>query len=370
MKTLILFNLKRRFFNKSTIIIFLLQFILIFCFFHLEIFDDEKSKEIYIDSSAKKYHEYFGQLSSDLRYIISDSGRNCKIILHYDKRNNCWNIYSGIEIDDFTLKNIEKDIVNVVKNEYKSNHKFIEEYINEYENMNINLILRDNDNKNNELLIILISCCYFLLLGYGNLISSEIIYEKNMNVLPVILNNMDIKEHFYANIVYGYLVPLLRGVMLLICIGINMLIGGYNNVSNLMNEYVPVLLDNDISLLSFVLAILIILAVLVIVQIIMLLICCGFKNNNQVANFLLILNIIGLLFYYLCLNNLTDTFLQNGFVIVLSYFPIVSMVLMSGRLLLSQCGLISGMIALIANIIFLFFVIGKSTKIYKRNILR
>ena len=104
-------------------------------------------------------------------------------------------------------------------------------------------------------------------------------------------------------------------------------------------------------------------------QIIFLIIGSGMKDNDQIGNFLLIVNIIGLLIYYLCLNNINESFLNKPFIVVLSYFPIISAVLTSGRLLLDCCNLISGIFALSLNIIVIYLLMTRCLKVYKHNLL-
>ncbi len=370
MKSLILFNLKRRFYNKSTIIVILLQFLLIFCFFHLSLLDEQKVDEVYIDSSVRKYLAYFAELEdSGMRYLYGNNTGKQQVILHLS--DDKWTIYSHSSLDEATLAQIKADILQVVKKQYSDRHRFMQSYIREYENQQFEVNEIFEEGKSDELLIILISGCYFLLLGYGNLISSEIIGQKNMQVLPLILNNMDIREHFYANIVYGYLVPLVRIISFLLCLAINLTIGvDKDNFSLWLNKIPDMTNVRILSVSSLILTGLLMLTVLVIVQIVLLLVCSGFQNNNQVVNFLLIVNILGLLLYYVCLNNLNEQFLQTTLSAVLSYLPVLSMIFMSGRLLLGLSGKISGILAIVINIVFLYFLIAKSINIYKKNLLR
>ncbi len=369
MKTLILFNLKRRFFNKSTIVIMVLQFILIFFFLHLDIFENSNANTtIYLDNSVKKYHEYFGDLNSSLIYLIGNASGEEKIIIHLDEDK--WSIYSKEIIDEDIKIQIENDIKTVMRKKYEDTHTFMKGYIAEYEDMYIEINEVVEQEESDEVLMILVSACYFLLVAYGNLISTEIVYQKNMKVLPVILNNIDIKEHFYAHIIYGYLVPLIRGGMFLVCLIPNLLIGSSSNNTlsdiALQNVELP---EREIALSSIILTILLLLSLLVIVQILFLLVGSYFKDNDQISNFLLIVNIIGLLFYYLCLNNLTGSFLNKPIVVFLSYVPLLSSVLTSGRLLLDCCGILSGLFALSLNIVVIYLLVTRCLKIYKRNLL-
>ncbi|MDO4378696.1 MAG: hypothetical protein Q4C64_06045 [Erysipelotrichia bacterium] len=369
MKSLILFNLKRRFYNKSTVIIILLQFLLIFCFFHLNLFDEQKISEVYIDSSVRKYLSYFGELKdSSMRYLYGNNTGKQQVILHLN--DNKWTIYSHCSLDKTTLAQIKNDILQVVKKQYSDRHRFMQGYIREYEKQQIEVDEVFEEGKSDELLIILISGCYFLLLGYGNLISSEIINQKNLQVLPLILNNMDIREHFYANIIYGYLVPLVRIISFLLCLAVNLIIGvNKDNFSLWLNEIPDITNVRIISVSSLILTGLLMLTVLVIVQIVLLLVCSGFQNNNQVGNFLLIINILGLLLYYFCLNNLNEQFLKTTLSAVLSYLPVFSMIFMGGRLLLGLSGKISGILAIVVNIVFLYSLVTKSINVYKKNLL-
>ena len=369
MKALILFNLKRRFFNKSTIVIMVLQFILIFCFMHLDIFKDSNvNTTVYLDSSVKKYDEYFGKLDSSLVYLIGNYGGEEKVIIHLDEDK--WMIYSKEIIDDDIKAQIENDIKTVVRKNYEETHTFMKEYIAEYDDMDIEINEVVQQEESDEVLMILVSACYFMLVAYGNLISSEIVYQKNMKVLPIILNNMDVKEHFYSHIIYGYLVPLIRAGMFLVCLIPNLLIGSSSNDTlsdiALQNVELP---EREIALSSIILTILLLISLLVIVQILFLLAGSYFKDNDQISNFLLIVNIIGLLFYYLCLNNITKSFLNKPIVIFLSYMPILSSILTSGRLLLDCCGILSGLLALSLNIVVIYLLVTKCLKIYKRNLL-
>lgn len=349
-----------------------LQFILIFCFFHLDIFSEESiNRTVFLDNSVKQYHEYFAQLNdSPLIYLIGNASGKEKIIIHLE--DGTWSIYAHQQLDDNIVTQLKNDIKNVLRKHYEETHTFMKDYIAEYDDMNVEITEIIQENESDELLMILVSVCYFMLVAYGNLISSEIVYQKNMKVLPIILNNMDVKDHFYGYIIYGYLVPLTRIVMFLVCLIPNLVIGVNGNeissLSNMVFQQVD-LPEREIALSSLILTFLLLLSMLVIVQIVFLIVGSGMKDNNQISNFLLIVNIIGLLLYYLCLNNVTESFLNKPFIVVLSYFPIVSAVLTSGRLLLDCCNIFSGIFALLLNIVVIYLLMTRCLKVYKHNLL-
>lgn len=350
----------------------ILQFVLIFCFFHLDILSEESiNRTVFLDNSLKQYHEYFGQLNdSPMIYLIGNASGKEKTIIHLD--GETWSIYAHQQLDDNIVIQLKKDIKEVLRKHYEETHAFMKEYIAEYEDMKVEIVEIIQEKESDELLMILVSVCYFMLVAYGNLISSEIVYQKNMKVLPIILNNINVKKHFYGYIIYGYLVPLIRIVMFLICLIPNLIIGVNGNeissLSNMVFQQVD-LPEREIALSSLILTFLLLLSMLVIVQIIFLIIGSVMKDNDQIGNFLLIVNIIGLLIYYLCLNNINESFLNKPFVVVLSYFPIISAVLTSGRLLLDCCNIISGIFALSLNIIVIYLLMTRCLKVYKHNLL-
>ena len=97
---LIKFDLRRRFFNKNTIIVNILIFVMILCCFHIDFIlqDEILIDTVLIDTSLIDYKELFIELSDDeLTYKISDKeNQENEVILHLNEK---WQIITKYELD-------------------------------------------------------------------------------------------------------------------------------------------------------------------------------------------------------------------------------------------------------------------------------
>ena len=123
---LIKFDLRRRFFNKNTIIVNILIFVMILCCFHIDFIlqDEILIDTVLIDTSLIDYKELFIELSDDeLTYKISDKeNQENEVILHLNEK---WQIITKYELDQKTKERIISDIKKVIIRKYKSSHHFL-----------------------------------------------------------------------------------------------------------------------------------------------------------------------------------------------------------------------------------------------------
>lgn len=112
MKELIKFDIRRRFNNKTAIIVNILLFVMILCCFHIDyILQDEILIDtVLINTSLMEYQQLFVELSDEeLTYKVSDKeNQENEVILHLSEN---WQIITKYELD----QNIRDRIINDIK---------------------------------------------------------------------------------------------------------------------------------------------------------------------------------------------------------------------------------------------------------------
>ena len=142
MRELVLFNLKKKFFNKMSMIIIILEFIGMFIFMNCDLnFSNDSITTIKIDKSVEKYQQYFEGSNLNFNY---DKNGNEEVVLY--NISGQWMIESEIVIDQYQRKQIEQDLLLIEQKEYLKSHQFLNDFFEEYNNFNI----RVDYNKNND----------------------------------------------------------------------------------------------------------------------------------------------------------------------------------------------------------------------------
>ncbi|MGI6607704.1 MAG: hypothetical protein ACOX1F_01810 [Erysipelotrichaceae bacterium] len=375
MKELIKFDLKRRFFNRTAVIVNILLFVMILCCFHIDyILQDEIYIDtVLIDTSLIEYSEMFMELSDEeLVYKISDKeNKENEVILHLNEK---WQIITRYELNQQTKERIISDIKKAVIKKYKLSHQFMSFFIDEFVNINPEIIVKNEEIIDGSIVIIL-AVSFFLIINYGCTSSNEIIIEKSSGVLNIVLTNIDAKKHLLEKIIVSYLIFLIQT-----CMTICQLLFGYlirflqDECSGLLvyiNRFLIVSAESAGGKMmtgKLLLVLIIMILNLLLIQLIIILVTSKYTNGQQMASFQGLLY-VGLLIIYYLIMIISEQLTKSGIIRYLSYLPLCSMIFASQRIITGNISTLGSLLALILVLITIIAVVIRFSELYKRNLL-
>ena len=372
MKQLVLFSLNKRFRNRMTVIMNVLMFIVIGVLFHIDCLMGNKENIICLDSSLIRYHEQFLKIEhDDLKYHVGESDST---YLHYE---DGWYLYSDSQMDENTLNEIRNDIIRIVTSEYyeKSDLK-TRGYIDEFNKIQLTNLYIESEEEDSGQLWIIISIIYFIILSYSNLVANEVVYEKATNTLGIILTSVTEREHFLSKILTAYLSLVLQG--LLVTIGAvfwiierfieDRLQGLISFAVRYMSQETAISVS-ELSTDRLLSIVVLVFAGILTIQTLMLILFSGFTNSDDVSIYQGPFYILMVGGYYFLLIKGTSGFFRSLISIVLSFFPIISMVFMPCRIFINSAGVLEIIISIFISLIAFLTVLWLGVPIYKRRIL-
>ncbi|MGN1398543.1 MAG: hypothetical protein ACI4WG_00875 [Erysipelotrichaceae bacterium] len=359
MRELVLFNLRKKFLNKTTVIIIILEFAAVFLLLNFDfLLKDNAITEIKIDISAIQYEADLKNEKLNYRY---DSQAIDDVVLFYI--DGQWMIESKLKITNYQQNCIVQDINMLMQKEYLRSHQFMNDFFNEYNDIAIDVEYIGDLEKDNSAALIICTIGYFLLMNYSNLLSSEFLYQKNSGVLSLLLNNISIPQHFFSNIVYGYLVEIINMTILTVITLINIAISNQRVITGYEYQIV------NISIMKGFLLLVLVMTSLFVIQVMILLLTSSFNNSSSATNFLACINILYLIIYYLAINYLSEAVVESILFRIICYCPILSLIMMPYRMIITDSYL-PAVLCCIINLIVVYWLIRKGMTIYKKNLLK
>lgn len=370
-----MFDLRRRFFSKTTIIVNILLFVMILCCFHIDfILKEEKIIDtVLIDTSLIEYNEWFIELSDEqLTYRISDKeNKENEVILHLDDN---WKIITKYELDQLTKERITNDIKKVIAKKYKSSHQFLSSFVDEYININPEVVIKSEEIIDGSIVIIL-AISFFLIINYGCTSSNEIIIEKTSGVLNIILTNIDAKKHLLEKIIVSYIIFIIQ-ISIVVCqLLLSYLIRFIQDrclgLSIFINRFLIISTEGgglELTIEKLILIVLLMIFNLLLIQLIIILITSKYTNGQQMSSFQGLLYVGLLIIYYLVLI-ISEQVIKSKLINYISYLPLFSMVFIPQRIISSNISIYGSILALMAVILTIIVLIIKGSDIYKRNLL-
>ncbi len=375
MKELIKFDLRRRFINKSTIIVNILLFVMIICCFHIDyILKDEAFIDtVLIDTSLIEYSDLFLELSDEqLTYKLSDEkNKENEVILHLNEK---WQIISKYELDQKTRERITEDIKKAVIKKYKLSHQFLSSFIDEFVRIDPEVVIKNNEVIDGSIVIVL-AISFFLIINYGCTSSNEIIIEKSTGILNIILTNIDAKKHLLEKIIVSYIIFLTQIMIKFLQLSISYLIRFIQDrclgLKNFIDRIFIISTESggsELTIEKIMLLVIIMIFNLLLIQLIIILITSKYTNGQQMASFQGLLY-VGLLIIYYSVMIVSEQLIKSRIISYISYLPIFSMVFIPQKIIGSS---ISGWDSLFASalvVIAIIVLINKGSDRYKRNLL-
>ena len=387
MKTLLRFSFKRRFLNKMTLFLQVLFIVVIGLMFYFDKVSDLLNLEfnapipIYIESSLRKLiinEEEWKNKGFEFTTSKDSIQINKKDKLYTITQVN--DIYTQSKIYELLLDNHQK------RKESDSNSS-VQTWLEDYQKIEVNFQeFKQEDNQfKHQLIILLLTSIYFMLLNFIAVNSNEIIMEKTSHMIPIILTHVKIKEHFLSKLIIGFVSVLIQIISSIGVIGI-VAFSRYQydqgeGLIRLIIKFLPIKLESfnleDILLLlnlswndayQVLIGLVFILMGIFIIQICILILSSKVKTMEEAASIQGPFYLILLIIYYLALSLNTTQSLTDGIGYTLSFVPVFSMLIMPMRLLTQHVMAIEVIVSLLFSIALISLIFIVMYPVYRMGI--
>ena len=401
MKELIRFSLSRRFKNKATLLFNVLLFIMIGCIanadFILKVVYPRfyEQETIYTENIDETILAYLNDaLSENYSFESLDRDRDAVVeegSVVLSKEEDAYVLYSTYAVDETMVALIETQLtayhqMQVVYASNEANQAVIEAYNQTVSIRNETTSEVDADSDKTNFIFLFATSIYFMMLSFVSSVAGEVVNEKATRTLELILTSVSAQVHFYSKLIVGWLVVILQGIgslsYIVIWLLARSLLDGGKGLIELVNKlgiftiegnnFYTLFLHLDLTwsffeklgctLLFLLIGILLVQLVLVIVSSFVM--SVEEAGNLQAPFYLLLLAI-----YYLviAINNPKD--LTEGIGYVLSFVPLVNMLIMPCRLIVQDVPFIEIVLSASISLLIIVLLMRYGIKWYEKGVL-
>ena len=236
------------------------------------------------------------------------------------------------------------------------------------------------------LMFMIITSIYFMMLSYSSVIANEVVYEKTSKILELILTSVSAKTHFISKMLIGWLTIMIQtlltgGIIALWILTRNSYDGGFGllafgnrlgiipmkllSFSELLS-YLKI--DGQIISASMIALVFLVLGILFL-QMIMVIVSSFVTSIEESSNVQAPCYLILLVIYYFTLFVNNPYQMSEGIGYVLSFVPFFSMLFMPCRLLIQNVSAYEIVMALFMAIAAIIFILDFGLYFYKQGIL-
>ena len=362
MKVLVFFSLKRKFLNKSTLLLNCLIFLAVGCLFFAD-----KLVEAINPSTMEPLTVY---LSHDLYLDINDFETDDSLWLLKEYNNETlaqkevklsrneegYQLISAYGVDPLDYETVRYLLSNYQKKRYAKEHDVT--LLQEVEALSAPVItvksLHEADALSADrqaVAFFIETSIYFMTLSFCTAIAVEVIYEKTGKILDLILTAVRPRIHFYAKIISGWLAVFLQsGISFLEVLLFYSIRQQYDHGENLLkllensgllrqdaksfHEFFASFGSFSDLLPSLLLVLLFLFLGILLIQLIMTVLASYVNTMEEGAAIQTPCYLILMLIYYLALTLSSPYQMSEGLGKVLSYLPVFSMLFMPNRIIL------------------------------------
>lgn len=389
MNVLLKFSLKRRFLNKLSLSLQAFFIVLVLAVF----FADKLSESLHLDFT-QPYHvniddetrEWLvNQVYWNEQGFIFTQGDSDIQIRHVDtgyKITGLNDVILQTKISELLLNNHHQVVIS-------ESSTGVYEWLDRYEHLNLEFdqAVFSIDQIKQQLIIVLLTSLYFMMLNFIAVNSNEIISEKTSHILSLLLSSIRPYEHFLSKLLSGLVMV---GVQIFGSLGI---IGAIaylryqldegQGLFILLSKYLPLPLEqmNFSSLLemlnfngsdvrSFILSLVFLFLGIVILQVLILILSSQVKTTEEAASIQGPFYLLLLVLYYGSLSLNTSLQLSKGLGYLASFIPVSSMLLMPMRLVMFAIPLEEIFISISFSLIALLFLLLLGYPLYLKGLMR
>ena len=395
MKHLIAFSLKRRFNNKAIIILNVLMIILV----GVGLFVDKVILEVnpklfdpivlYVDDDLYQKQVLFDIDTEKLIIKLDDQKENSdQLRMKFD--NDQWIVSSVYPLTADQTSAIYHIIQNYCQNTLMEtidhqqltivNDALFPTMINDVSSSS------EIDATKQNLMFMIITSIYFMMLSYSSVIANEVVYEKTSKILELILTSVSAKTHFISKMLIGWLTIMIQtlltgGIIALWILIRNSYDGGFgllafgNRIGILPMKFLSFskllsYLKIDGQMISaFMIALVFLVLGILFLQMIMVIVSSFVTSIEESSNVQAPCYLILLVIYYFTLFVNNPYQMSEGIGYILSFVPFFSMLFMPCRLLIQNVSTYEIAIALFMAITAIIFILDFGLYFYKQGIL-
>ncbi len=389
MKTLILFSLKRRFKNRVSIALS----ILFICIVAVIMYIDYISDFFNLDFSQP----YEIVLDKEMQTKINNEELWLKQGFRFTEDNG--NLSIEFKDDAYIIKGKTDLILQTkIKELLLNNHQHIllseasvsaQEWIDDYSN--INLIFDQEtfgvDYLKQQLIMVLLTSIYFMMLNFIAVNSNEIILEKTSNVLALFLSCVSTFEHYCAKFISGILNVSTQIIGSLLVIASFIFIRYQDDkgqgLFEMVSKYLPIPIEdlNFISFFSlfdfktsdifiFLLSLIFLVIGIAIVQVLVLVLSARVRTSEEAGAIQGPFYLGLLILYYGSLSLNSSEQLSNGLGYILSFVPVSSMLIMPMRIVSNSVPFFELILSSLISLLSLLIILVILYPIYKKGLSR
>ncbi len=395
MKHLIAFSLKRRFNNKAIIILNVLMIILV----GVGLFVDK----VILEVNPKLFDPIVLYVDDDLyqKQVLFDIDAEKIIIKLDDQKENSDQLRMKFDNDQWIVSSVypltadqTSAIYHIIQNYCQNtlietidhqqltivNDALFPTMINDVSSSS------EIDATKQNLMFMIITSIYFMMLSYSSVIANEVVYEKTSKILELILTSVSAKTHFISKMLIGWLTIMIQtlltgGIIALWILIRNSYDGGFgllafgNRLGIIpmkflsFSELLSYLKIDGQMISAFMIALVFLVLGILFLQMIMVIVSSFVTSIEESSNVQAPCYLILLVIYYFTLFVNNPYQMSEGIGYILSFVPFFSMLFMPCRLLIQNVSTYEIAIALFMAITAIIFILDFGLYFYKQGIL-
>jgi len=392
MKQLIHFSLKRRFLTKTSLILQILMFVILFSVINLdrisELFNLNLDRNIVISTDESSIQQLLPLDLWNTYGFDLTSAEKSKLDIKINKGG--YLISSEYPIDLLVQAKLQQILLTLHQREYLSErHESVGEMIMNYENIDITYDVQHSvqlSQTKQNMIFMVITSIYFMMLNFAAVTSNEVILEKASNLLEIILTSVSTSTHFISKLIVGWLSILIQA---LITGGFAVLLIWQRNNTDMgkgLMQFIAhfSLIPSDIvsfhglivyleidkqTIVTFLFGCFFLLLGILLVQTVLVIASSRVKTMEEAGSIQGPCYILLLLMYYLTLSQNSVAKLSSGLGYLLSFVPFFSMLFMPARLLLQPVMTEEILLSIFFSISALAIVLVFGRPIYQKGVL-
>ncbi len=386
MRELIIFSLKRRFFNKANLLFMGLLLAISLVIFNLDklmlLIQPDFNNPLEIKCRDIDFKYYLNKQNFEI-VIVESSDIELKIEEEEYKVISKYNLssYENALIVKMIDRYHQEEVVN------KLDTSLVEYYQGQLI-ANINFEVKNTvaNNDNTALAFMVVTSIYFMMISFSSMSAGEVVYEKTTKLLEIILTCVPVSAHFYGKLLVGWLTIIIQTVLSATIVGsvfiwrllldkgealcqtfykLGLIDGGFKNLLDIKN----IVSLNSAFVLKMIVIFIILMLGIVSVQIIMVSISSFVSNVEEAGNIQSPIYILFMALYYFSLSFSQPAQLESGIGQIFSFLPVTSMLFMPYRLMLTKVGALDILLCLIINVVFMIGCLFGGYYLYQRGIL-
>lgn len=398
MKELILFSLKRKYFNPVMIIMNLLLIVVIGCGVHadklIHWFNPRLFEPVVIlvDESMQDLMSYMQDYETNFIFIDYHQQELAEKDILLTEAESEWQVQSYYPMDGTKSSLLQKHLNEAKQKRWEVENPLFDYEILEYiQDNKINNIVLNNqlnyDSGKQTMMFMMITSIYFMMLSTATVISNKVVHEKTTKILELVLTSVSASTHFLSKMIVGWLTLVVQMVLVIIYLigwflvrmqadqgaGLFELLQKLNlleSTNKTLSSVGTNLVNQPTLIAQIALGLLFLFVGILFVQMILVIVSSFVRNIEEAANiqgpfYLMLLGI-----YYFAISINTPYQMSEGIGYTLSFVPFFSMLFMPCRLLIENVSIYEITLSLFLSITSIYIIAKYGSKLYKRGVLQ